>query len=96
MKVAIVFISALVITGTASASPTCVALAKKVGTGLEAARKMSDSNKAAKCRALERVDYDALDVARDCRAQEDLKFIDENFKPMMQSLAVEMSKACAK
>jgi hypothetical protein len=96
MKVAMVLASALVITGTASASPTCVALAKKVGTGLEAARHMSDSDKVAKCRALERVDYDALDVARDCRAQEDLKLVDQTFKPMMQSLAVEMSKACAK
>ena len=82
--------------GTASASPTCVALAKKVSAGLEAARKMSDSDKVAKCRALERVDYDAIDVARDCRGQEDVQFIDQNFKPMMQSLAVEMPKACAK
>ena len=98
MKVAIVlvFAFAFVITGTASASPTCGALAKKVSTGLEAARKMSDSDKVAKCRALERVDYDALDVARDCRAQEDVKLVDETFKPMMQSLAVEMTKACAK
>ena len=96
MKVAIVLVSALVITGTASASPSCVALAKKVSTGLEAARKMSDSDKVAKCRALTRVDYDALDVARDCRAQEDVKFVDETVKPMMQSLAVEMPKACAK
>jgi hypothetical protein len=57
---------------------------------------MSDSDRVAKCRALERVDYDAIDVARDCRAQEDVKFIDENFKPMMQTLAVEMPKACAR
>ena|SRR5450755_1971801 len=96
VKVAIVLVSSLVITGTASASPTCVALAKKVSAGLDAARKMSDSDKVAKCRALERVDSDALDVARDCRAPEDLKLIDETFKPMMQSLAVEMPKACAK
>ncbi len=96
MKVAIVLVSSLFITGTASASPTCLALAKKVSTALEAARKMSDSDKVAKCRALQRVDYDALDVARDCRAQEDLKLIDQTFKPMMQSLAVEMPKACAK
>ena len=45
---------------------------------------------------LERVDYDAIDVARDCRGQEDVNFIDQNFKPMMQSLAVEMPKACAR
>jgi len=96
VKVAIVLVSSLVIIGTASASPTCVALAKKVSAGLDAARKMSDSDKVAKCRALERVDSDALDVARDCRAPEDLKLIDETFKPMMQSLAVEMPKACAK
>jgi len=37
-----------------------------------------------------------FDMAHDCRAQEDLKLIDETFKPMMQSLAVEMPKACAK
>jgi hypothetical protein len=96
MKAAIVLVSTFVIMGTASASPTCVALAKKVSASLEAARKMSDSDKRAKCQALERVDYDALDMAHDCRAQEDLKLIDETFKPMMQSLAVEMPKACAK
>ena len=96
MKVAIALFSALVIAGTASASPACVALVKKVSTGLEAARKMSDSDKMAKCRALERVDSDALDVGRDCRAQEDIKLIDETFKPMMKSLAVEMPKACAR
>ena len=96
MKIATVLGSAFLIAGTASASPTCVALAKKVSAGLEAARKMSDSDKVAKCRALERVDYDAIDVARDCRAQEDIKFIDETFRPMMQSLAIEMQKACAK
>ena len=96
MKVAMVFVSALIMTGTASASPACVALAKKVSTGLEAARKMSDSDKVAKCRVLELVDYDAPNVARDCRTQEDVKFIDETSKPMMQSLAVEMPKACAK
>jgi hypothetical protein len=96
MKVAIVLICTCVFFSTASASPTCVALAKKVSTGLEAARKMSDVNKKAKCQALEYVDYDALDIAHDCSSQEDLKLVDETFKPMMQSLAVEMPKACAK
>lgn len=96
MKVALVLVSALVFSGTANASPACAALTKKVSTGLEAARKMSDSDKAAKCRALERVDSDALDVARDCRGQDDRKLIDESFKPMMQSLAAEMQKACTK
>jgi hypothetical protein len=91
-----VLVSALFIAATASASPPCAALAKKVSAGLQAARKMSDSDKAAKCRALELVDYDALNVARDCRAQEDVKFVDETFKPMMQTLAVEMPKACAR
>jgi hypothetical protein len=96
MKAAILLVSALLATGTANASPACVALTKKVSAGLEAARRMSDSDRAAKCRALEQVDYAALDVARDCRSQEDVKFVDENFKPMMQSLAVEMPKACAR
>jgi hypothetical protein len=86
----------LVIAGGASspvlADSHCQEMADKVTRKFEAEQKMSNIDKAAKCRAISLVISDLTDLAVACGA--DQKFRDERYMPLAKAIGDEAPKAC--
>jgi hypothetical protein len=92
MRVSAALITALLGLSSAHASPPCQEMADKVAKKFDAEQKMSNIDRAAKCRALFLVISDLTDLAAACGA--DQKFIDNTYMPLAKAIGDEGPKAC--